>query len=82
MTWTRSGCFVGSWENNKGYFAGRQILKQLRKRDSQKLADILVVEKDGWDSKKTQIYKEAGKIVIAAEDVYEFISNNFPEVLL
>ena len=82
MTWTRSGSFTGSWTGDEGYFNSRQILKSLKKRNVGELADMLVVELDGWESKKTQTYKEAGKHVIAAESVYEFITEEYPEVLL
>jgi hypothetical protein len=82
MTWERSGSFRGSWEDDDGYWAGRQILKSLEKRHVGQLADLLVVEEDGWDTAKTKHYREKGKHVIAAVDVYKFITEKYPEILL
>ncbi len=82
LTWSRSGCFKGSYEEDGAYYAGRQVLRHLEKRNKNSLSDLLVVELDGWNTKKTKTYQEAGKHVIAAEDVYDFVLENYPEVML
>ena len=82
MTWARSGSFHGSWEDDDGYWAGRQILKLLEKRNVGQLADLLVVEEDGWESQKVKRYREKGKHIIPAQDVQKWIQENYPEVLL
>ena len=82
MTWARTGHFVGSWTSDTGYHNTRQILKRLKKKNTKELADILVVEENGWETKKVQIYKEANKIILPASEVYEYLIENYPEVIL
>ena len=82
LTWARTGHFVGSWKGDKGYWGSRQILRKLQKRNSKRLADILVVEENGWESQKVQRYRAENKIIIPANEVYEYLTVHHPEYLL